>query len=169
MKIEKKLRDIKSIRLLFVFDLVIIAILLIALLNPKASLAIMIIFFPLLIICISLQLALYFIPKGSIVFDSSGVTIFTKTKSINVDWNNVEHIYYNSFSRLIPFLDHFTIDLRLNNKNEIIDLDQKYGNIKVYEKEYMQIVSLIPHQLLKKNMFMIYRNIMEKNENKYNQ
>ena len=65
-------------------------------------------------------------------------------------------------------MDHFTIDLRIKIGEELVCFDHKFGDVKIYEKEYLNIISLIPHHILKAKDLMIYRNMSEKEKNKYN-
>ena len=166
-KIEKKIRDVKAIRLLFIFDFVIVLILFISFLHLGFFSPVTYIFFPLLLICILLQLLLNFIPKGKITFDASGVTIITKHTNVNIYWDKIKCIYYNSFSEIFPLLNHFTIELCFKLNDEIIELDKKFGNIRIFKNEYLNIVSFIPRHILDVNDLMIYRNIVEKQKNKY--
>ena len=156
-KVEKKIRDLKAIRILFIFDFAIITALLISFFHLGFLSPATFIFFPLLLICIILQLLLYFIPKGKVIFDSIGITIITKHEKEIIPWNRVKHIHYNSFSEIFPLLDHFTVDLLINTDEGIIDFNHKFGIIKTYEKEYLRIVSLIPQHILDDNNFMIYK------------
>ena len=117
----------KSIRILFIFDFVIILILLISFFHLGFFSPVTYIFLTLLLICISLQLLLNFIPKGKIIFDASGVTIITKHMNTNIYWDEIKCIYYNSFSEIFPLLNHFTIELWYKLDNEIIEFDKKFG------------------------------------------
>lgn len=157
----------KAIRILFLFDIAIILILFISFLHFGFLSSITYIFFPLFLICILLQLLLNFIPKGKIIFDESGVTIITKHMSTNIYWDKVKCIYYNSFSEIFPLLNHFTIDLWFQLDDEIIELDKKFGNIRIFRNEYLNIISFIPRHILDTNSLMIYRNIVEKQKNKF--
>lgn len=166
-KVEKKIRDMKSIRILFIFDFVIILILLISLFHLGFFSPVTYIFLPLLLICISLQLLLNFIPRGKIIFDASGVTIITKRINTNVYWDKIKCIYYNSFSEIFPLLNHFTLELWFKLDEEVVEFDKKFGNIRIFKDEYLNIISFIPRHILDVNDLMIYRNIMEKQKNKY--
>ena len=166
-KVEKNIRDMKSIRILFIFDFVIILILLISFFHLGFFSPVTYIFLTLLLICISLQLLLNFIPKGKIIFDASGVTIITKHMNTNIYWDEIKCIYYNSFSEIFPLLNHFTIELWYKLDNEIIEFDKKFGNIKIYKHEYLNIIAFIPRHILDANELMIYRNTIEKQKNKY--
>ncbi len=166
-KVEKKIRDIKSIRILFIFDFVIILVLIISFFHLGFLSTATYIFLPILLACISLQFVLHFIPKGKVIFDLSGVTIITKNRSINIYWDKVKCIYYNSFSEMFPFLNHFTIELWLKVDDEIIDFTEKFGYVRIFKNEYLNVISFIPHHILESNDLMIYRNIIEKQKNKY--
>ena len=161
-KVEKNIRDMKSIRILFIFDFVIILILLISFFHLGFFSTVTYIFLPLLLICISLQLLLNFIPKGKIIFDASGVTIITKRMNANVCWDKIKCIYYNSFSQIFPLLNHFTLELWFKLDEEVVEFDKKFGNIRIFKDEYLNIISFIPRHILDVNDLMIYRNIMEK-------
>ena len=166
-KVEKKIIDMKSIRILFIFDFVIILVLFISFFHLGFFSPVTYIFLLLLLICISLQLLLNFIPKGKIIFDASGVTIITKHMNTNVYWDKIKCIYYNSFSEIFPLLNHFTIELWFKLDDEIIEFDKKFGNIRIFKQEYLNIISFIPRHILDVNDLMVYRNIMEKQKNKY--
>ena len=157
----------KSIRILFIFDFVIILVLFISFFHLGFFSPVTYIFLLLLLICISLQLLLNFIPKGKIIFDASGVTIITKHMNTNVYWDKIKCIYYNSFSEIFPLLNHFTIELWFKLDDEIIEFDKKFGNIRIFKDEYLNIISFIPRHVLDVNDLMIYRNTMEKQKNKY--
>ena len=165
--IEKKIRDIKSMRVLFIFDYIIILVLIISAFNLGFFSPVTYIFVPLLFICVLFQLLLYFVPKGKVTFDSSGVKIVAAHTNAIICWNNVKCIYYNSFFEFFPLLNHFTIDLLLKVGNEIIDFSKCFGDILVHKKEYLNIISCIPRHILCDNDFMIYKNITEKRKNKY--
>lgn len=166
-KVEKKIREIKAIRILFIFDFAIILVLLFFFFHLGFFSIGTYIFFPLLLVCISLQLLFYFVPNGKVIFDSIGITIITKHTNDRIDWEDVKQIYYRPFGEFFPFLDHFTLDLWIKIDGKTIDFDTKFGSIKIYEKEYLDIISFIPRYILDVNDFMIYRNIIEKEENKY--
>ena len=166
-KVEKKIRDIKAIRILFIFDIVIVLILFTAFFHLGFFSPVTYIFCPLLLICILLQLLLNFNPKGKIIFDASGVTIITKLTNTNIYWDNIKCIYYNSFSEIFPLLNHFTIELWFKLDDEIIDFDAKFGNIRISKNEYLNIISFIPRHILDVNELMVYRNIVEKQNNEF--
>ena len=166
-KVEKKIKDIKSIRILFIFDFIIILILVISFFGLGFFSPAIYIFSSLLLICILFQLLLCFIPKGKVIFDFNGITIITRHINTIVSWSEVKGIYYNSFSEILPLLNHFTIDLWIKLEDELIDFDNKFGNIKIYKKEYLNIISYIPRHIFEINEFIIYRNIVEKEKNKY--
>lgn len=166
-KVKKKIRNVRSIRMLFIFDYVIMLALAVSFFYLGFFSLVTYIFLALLTVCISLQLILHFVPKGELVFDVSGITIITKKTNIFVCWNDVKHIYYNSFSEWFPLLSHCTIDMRMIINGEIIDFDERYGNINISKEEYMNIVSFIPKNILESNDWMIYKNIVEKENNSY--
>ena len=167
-KVEKKIRDEKSIRILFIFDFVLIFVVLIPSFHFGFFSPITYIFLPILLICVSLQLILHFVPKGRIRFDSSGITIITKNINTNVAWNDVRNIYYNSFADGFLSLNHYTIDLSIRIDGKMVELDSEIGGVIVNKAEYLRIISFIPRQILEVNDMMIYRNFIEKQNNKYN-
>ncbi|MBR2616842.1 MAG: hypothetical protein IKC56_01215 [Clostridia bacterium] len=156
-QVKKKIKDIKSIRVLFIFDCIITIILLVSIFYLGFFSSVIYIFLSLLLMCVLLQLYLHFIPKGEVIFDASGVTIVTKKINITIYWNKVKCIYYNSFSEIFPLLNHFTIDMWLKIEEEIIDFDEKFGNIKLYKKEYLNIISFIPKHVLDVNDYLIHK------------
>lgn len=166
-KVEKKIRDIISIRILFIFDFVILLILFATSFYLGFFSLVTYIFLPILLVCISLQFVLFFKPNGKVIFDLSGVTIITKNTSVSIYWDNVKCIYYNSILEIFPLLKHFTIELLIKLDDEIIDFNKNFGNIIIFKDEYLNIISFIPHHVLDINEFMIYRNIIEKKKNKY--
>lgn len=166
-KVEKKIRDEKSIRILFIFDFVLVLAVLIPSYHFGFLSPITYIFLPILLICVSLQLVLYFVPKGRIRFDSSGITIITKNINTTVAWNDVRHIYYNSFADGFLLLNQYTIDLSIRIDGKMVELDSEIGEVIVNKAEYLRIISFIPRQLLEINDMMIYRNFIEKQNNKY--
>jgi hypothetical protein len=49
----------------------------------------------------------------------------------------------------------------------MVELDSEIGEVIVNKAEYLRIISFIPSQLLEINDMMIYRNFIEKQNNKY--
>ena len=164
--IEKKLREVKAIRLLTIFDIGLIVICIIAYMplgffNPATYM-----FGSLLIVCLILQFVLYFVPKGKIKFDSTEITIESKYLNTKISWEEVNHIYFNSFSYIFIFLRHYTMDLSINVNGKMIDIED-VGDVKIYKQEYKEIISFIPRSVLDNNEFMIYRNQIEREKNEY--
>lgn len=156
-KVEKKIKDLKSIRILFIFDFVIALVLFISFFYLGFFSPATCIFLPLLLVCISLQLFFHFTSKGKVIFDANGVAIITKHMTTNICWNKIRYIYYNSFSEIFPFLNHFTIELLFQLDDEIVDFNEKFGNIKMFKDEYLSVISFIPRYILDVNDFMIYK------------
>ena len=64
-------------------------------------------------------------------------------------------------------MNQYTIDLSIRIDGKMVELDSEIGEVIVNKAEYLRIISFIPRQLLEINDMMIYRNFIEKQNNKY--
>jgi hypothetical protein len=160
-KVTLKVLDLRSIRLLFVFQIILLIFIVvvvsyIGIFNPGTY-----IFSLLFIVCLLIQI--YLKNKGGcVIITSNSVEIISKKLNKKVTWNDVKGIYYNSIEYMFPELKQGTMDLFLFVDGEVYDVDSTLGNIKVNKKQYEEIVSIIPKECFEQNEFLIYRSLAEK-------
>ncbi len=104
--------------------------------------------------------------KGTALFNDKGVEIKKRKFHKFYKWEFVKGLFYNSIGEFFPLLNHLTLELWVEDDGKVMLVNDNYGGIKCTKKKYKQIISLIPIEVLEKNEFMLYRNIVEKQ--KYN-
>lgn len=113
-----------------------------------------------------LQIGFILSSKGTALFNEKGVEIKKRKFHKFYKWEFVKGLFYNSIGEFFPLLNHLTLELLVEDDGKVMLVNDNYGGIKCTKKKYKQIISLIPIEILEKNEFMLYRNIVEKQ--KYN-
>ena len=120
----------------------------------------------LLLVLGAIYLLLCLFPVSTIAFDERGIQIITKKDRLEVLWENVKIVQYCSFDSFL-FLKHFTMDLIILQNGNLKNIGNEYGYLKISLKKYQAIISLIPKEVLNKNPWMVYKNILEVEEDRY--
>lgn len=121
----------------------------------------------LLLVLGAFYLLLCIFPVATIAFDARGIRIITKKDTLEVLWENVKKVQYCSFNSFL-LLKHFTMDLIILQGGKLKNISNEFGSLKLSVKEYQAIISLIPKELLNKDPWMVYNNILEVEEDRYN-
>ena len=134
-----RLYDIRSIRLLFVFDfifLVIIASCGIAF--PSYFSIPTYIFGSLLLICILTQVGLYLFPRGYVLFGEKGIEFISRKVTTQVLLKDVGELIYNDLSYIF-ILKQNTLEFWYKEGNLMIPIEKKYYPIKISKKKFKQL------------------------------
>jgi hypothetical protein len=165
-QIEKTLRQYRAIRLLFIFEFFLFLPLIVIFFWVDLAPVLCGIFLPLIALCGLVQLWLTFKPVGTVVFHVQGLTVQTKKLCAEIAWKDVLNVYFRDGSDWF-LLAHFLLDLRVRCDGKTVDFSGEQGEVKLSQREYLEIISLIPKEVLAENEYMIYRNITEKDKNEY--
>lgn len=142
-KIKLLMYDIKSIRILFVFEIVFMLIIFCCMIEFSIFNLVSFIFICMLILCIILQICLRYINKSIIYVCHRGLKIISKKKIIEIDWCNVRDVKYNPFKEIFPLLENNTICIRFFKNVEINSKCVKKITIRASKEKYLKIISTI--------------------------
>lgn len=162
-EIVKESFDIRVICLLAIFSILTLIPLGIGMIFAGEHLVtLLIVFVALFIIYFIFGLWSYFQSKSIFKFSYDGIKIIKNKKCVlEIDWNNILSFIHNGFSNII-ILRPFSIDILYtdNNKKETLDTN-RFGTLPMFKKKYLEIVKLIPNEIISEKPLIIHRNIVE--------
>lgn len=134
-----RLYDIRSIRLLFVFDFILLIIIISCGISFPPFFSIpTYIFGSLLLICILIQVGLYLFPRGYILFGKKGIEFISRKVTTQVLWKDVGELTYNDLSYIF-ILKQNTMEFCYKEGDLMIPIEKKYYPIKISKKKFTQL------------------------------
>lgn len=134
-----RLYDIRAIRFLFVFDFVLLAIVIFCGLVVSSFFNIATyIFGSLLLICVLTQLGIFIFPKGYIVFDKNGIEIVSKRVTTKILWQDISWLCFNDMSYIV-ILKQNTMEFWYKEGDIMISIEKNYYPIKISKKNFNKL------------------------------